>query len=238
VPEADAEQVEIFVESADARDTQRRRPAEEETMQRRQHPGRGARTEDDERDEEERPIRRRRREDEDDEEDRPVRRKKKRKKTAGSGGTLVLTVALAVGGLVVLGGLGVGVYFAVHALVGAYGKHEAAAKETISVFTELADALESVKDPRSALAAAPRIERVCDRMEQLEATIKNLPKLSREDDEKLVQKYKPEMTKLNERILRVAVEAGVNSQAEPTFMSALLRLKNVEEKLQQTVKNK
>jgi predicted Zn finger-like uncharacterized protein len=241
VPETEEEHVEIFVDSPDAKETHRRRPAEEDTVQksRREHPGRGTRHADDESDDDERPGRRRRREEEDDEgEDRPVRRKKRRKKAAGSGGTIVLTVALVMGGLVVLGGLGVGIYFAVHALADSYGKNEAAAKETISVLNELADALESVKDPPSARLAAARIEAVCDRMEQLATRIKGLPKLSPEDDKKLEQQFKAEITRINERIVKVAFQAGVNSKAEPAFMSAANRLKTVGEKLQQASKNK
>jgi hypothetical protein len=195
---------------------------------------------DDSRDDDGRTSRpRHREEDDDDLDDRPTRRKRRRKKAAGSGGTIVLTVALVIGGLVVLGGLGVGIFFGVRALGGgAYAKHEDAIKETISMMTELADALESVKDPQSAHSAAARIEKVCDRMEQLETRIKGLPKLSVDDDQRLEKQYKPEFLKINERILKVAFQAGVNSQAEPAFMSASLRLKTVGERLQQATKSR
>jgi hypothetical protein len=239
-PQAEEEQVEIFVDNPPVEEKRSGRPTGDDLVEksRRQHPGRGSRVLDDESGNEGRPIQRRQREDEDDDGDRPIRRKRRRKKAAGSGGTIVLTVALVIGGLVVLGGLGVGIYFGVSALGGAYGKNEAAAKETISALTELADALESVKDPPSARLAAARIEAVCDRMEQLASRIKGLPKLSPEDDKKLEQQYKAEITRINERIVKVAFQAGVNSQAEPAFMSAANRLKTVGEKLQQATRSR
>jgi predicted Zn finger-like uncharacterized protein len=240
-PDTDEENVEIFVDSPPAKAKKPSRPADEDLAEdtRRDRSGRRTRLEYDDREDDERGGRSRgREEDDDDLDDRPVRRKRRRKKTAGSGAQVGLIVALVVGGLVVFAGVGTAIFFGVRALSGAYEKHEAAVKELLSMMTELADALETVKDQGTARVAAARIQRVCDRMEQLEASIQALPRLNGADEQRLSKKYDPEFQKIYQRTLKVAFEAAANAQGEPEYVTANLRLKTVGERLERRARSR
>jgi hypothetical protein len=218
VPEADEEDFEI-VEEPPAR--RARRPAAE------------SEEEDFEIIEEDRPARRRRRtEDEDEFDDRPPRRERLRREPAPKSGKAGLIVGLAVGGSVLLIGLVVGVFFLVRSFGDAYSKHEAASQDALKLLTELADAMESVKDPESAKVAAVRINKVCDQLEELEKRVKALPKLSAADDDRLKKKFQPEVDKINQRAAKAAFQAGANSRGEPSFLAAVKRLEQVGKQLQ------
>jgi hypothetical protein len=103
------------------------------------------------------------------------------------------------------------------------GKHEAVIKGMTEQMSAFADALESVKDKESAKAAAAKIDKVCDRMKELGKEAKDLPKLPKDEDEKLKAKYEPEMKKVQERIKKATPTAAVKSMGEADFVKALQR---------------
>lgn len=115
-------------------------------------------------------------------------------------------------------------------------KHEAVIKGMVDQLNALADAMESVKDKASAKAAAVKINKVCDRLKELGNEAQGLPKLSKDEDEKLMKKYMPELQKANERLTKVALQAGLASGGEPDFLAAAKRLQEVGKDLQKLEK--
>lgn len=113
-----------------------------------------------------------------------------------------------------------------------YEKHEKVVKDLLAALTDLADALESVKDTSTAKTAAGKIENVCDRFEKLAEEAKKLAKLEAEEDKKLQATYLPQLQKQSERLQNVALQANVNSGGETTFVKALKRLEQVSKKLE------
>ena len=168
----------------------------------------------------------------DDEDDRP-RRTRKKKRRAKSG-KLALVLGLAIGGgMLCLLLIGAGITVAL--LVGskdAYKENEAAAKEMVECLEELVAALESVKDRNTAKAGADRINRACDRMEKLADRVPKLPKLTPEQDKKLENQIMPQINSLNQRMARIAFQAGLAAQGEPSFRAAVDRLTEVGKRMQ------
>jgi len=191
-----------------------------------------------EEEEEDRPRRRQSSvvDDEDSEEagddDRPRRPRKKRPRKSGKMG---LVLGLVIGGgvlLVVLVGVGLVVLF-VMGRKDSYKQNADAAKEVVACMEELASAMESVKDRDTAKQAAPRINKVCDRMENLAGRIEKLPKLTKAEDERLTKEFQPQFAAVNQRIMRIAFQAGRASQAEPSFMAAAQRLQQLDNRMKQ-----
>lgn len=170
-------------------------------------------------------------EDLDDEpEPRPARRKRPRKKAPKKGSKVGLIIGLAIlGGVVLVGGV---VALFMLSRSSTYSKQEAAAKDIIKLLNEFADALESVKDPESAKSAAARIDKICDRLDELGKRAQALPKLTQAEDTRLRKQIEPELNQVNERIVKVAFQAGLNSKGEPAFMSSLQKLQQVVQRYQ------
>ena len=114
----------------------------------------------------------------------------------------------------------------------AYQENEAAAKEMVACLEELASTMESVKDRNTAKTGAERINRICDRLEKLGDRSQKLPKLTREQDERLKRDVMPRIETLNRRLAQVGFQAGLASQGEPAFLAAAMRLQQVGQKLQ------
>ena len=75
--------------------------------------------------------------------------------------------------------------------------------DSVKLFGEYADAIESVKDVQTGKEAAAKINKCCDKMEELAATIAKLPKINDPADcEKLAAKVVPEMDKDETRYQR------------------------------------
>ena len=112
-----------------------------------------------------------------------------------------------------------------------YDKHVTLFKDMIKALSDLADALESVKDKDTAKSAAPKIDKVCDRLEALGKQAEKLPKLEGDEDKKLEKQFKESLTKQVTRLQKVAFQAGMNSGGEPTFVKSIMRLQTVGEAL-------
>jgi hypothetical protein len=72
-------------------------------------------------------------------------------------------------------------------------------KDTIAAENELADIMEGIKDDASAEAAIPKMEKVGERMKEIVRKVKSL-KMTKDEEKKLQEKYKPEMEKMQERL--------------------------------------
>ncbi len=104
-------------------------------------------------------------------------------------------------------------------------EHETLAQEMLKVLTNFAEALESVKDMETAKQAAPKIEKVAEDMDRIGKKLKDLPKLSKEEDAEFKKKFDPELMKVSKRLEGVALDAGKASGGEPTFLAALNKVK-------------
>jgi hypothetical protein len=186
------------------------------------------RSEDDEDDEDldagpARRPRTRARDDEDDEEydERPARRKKKKKAKSH-----VLLLSLVFGGVALVAVVaGLLIFFLSRG--SPFSQHEAAAREGLAMMNELVAAIESVKDPNSARAAASRIHQICDRVQALERRIRNLPKLTVEENRRLESTMNAEFAALTQRMTQVGFQAGRNAGGEPSFVAAIKRLQSM-----------
>jgi hypothetical protein len=179
------------------------------------------RGEDDDEDED-RPAKRKRDDDEeeDDEDDRP-RGKKKKAKAKGGGIPMWVWLAVGGGGLAVVGLVVVLIF----ALGGS--AHESVIRGVISCMSDLADALESVKDKDSAKAAAPKINKICDRMEELAKKGKSLGEPPTAEAERLEKKYKPELEKQMKRLVAAQMKVALAGGNDPDFQKAIQRLASV-----------
>lgn len=97
-------------------------------------------------------------------------------------------------------------------------------KEILQIQNDLVGALESVRDKDSARVAAGKLQQVCDRMEVLGNKMRALPKITPAEDRRLEGKYKSQMEGLMQRMKNAAIQAGTNSQGEPSFIAALQRM--------------
>jgi hypothetical protein len=119
-----------------------------------------------------------------------------------------------------------------------YAKHEAIANDLVKTINDLADVMESVKDKDTAKAAAIKINKICDRMSDVGKQIEKLPKLSKEEDDKLKAKLEPQLKKASERLIKAAPEAGLKSGGDTDFINSLKRLDEVGKQLSKIGGNK
>jgi hypothetical protein len=159
-------------------------------------------------------------EDDEEEQEESPKPKKKKKKQGGSGSGLA--IGLSVGGLILLGALGYGVYFLIsNGFLGS--KHENVIKSLISNMEEMASVLESVKDESSAQAAAPRIVSITEKLLELQKTMKEL-KLDKVQDERLKNKYEEKLRSAVKRMAPAATNAGIKGGRDPSFRDAIRKM--------------
>jgi len=127
-----------------------------------------------------------------------------------------------VGGLILLGAIGYGVYFLFsNGFLGS--KHESVIKSLISNMEEMASVLESVKDESSAQAAAPRIVSITEKLLELQKTMKEL-KLDKVQDERLKNKYEEKLRSAVKRMAPAATNAGIKGGRDPSFRDAIRKM--------------
>lgn len=105
-------------------------------------------------------------------------------------------------------------------------KQEAAMSDSVKVLSEYADAIESVKDRQTGVEAAAKINKCCDKMEELAVITSNLPKVNNKAEfEKFLEaKVMPEMEKILKRATKEKVaNAVVLCGAEESFTKAMDR---------------
>ena len=162
-------------------------------------------------------------EDEEEEQEEAPKPKKKKKKQSGSGSGLA--IGLSVGGLILLGALGYGVYFLIsNGFLGS--KHESAIKSLISNLEEMASVLESVKDESSAQAAAPRIVTISGKLSEQQKAMKEM-KVAKVEDERLKKKYEEKLRAATVRLGTAGFNAGVKGGRDPTFRDAIRKMQQV-----------
>ena len=166
-------------------------------------------------------------EDEEEELEETPKPKKKKKKQSGSGSGLA--IGLSVGGLILLGALGYGVYFLISNgfLGGILGsKHESIIKSLISNLEEMASVLESVKDESSAQAAAPRIVTISGKLSEQQKAMKEM-KVAKVEDERLKKKYEEKLRAVTTRLGTAGFNAGVKGGRDPTFRDAIKKMQQL-----------
>lgn len=120
------------------------------------------------------------------------------------------------------------VSFAVSGCVkSSYQKNADAAEEMIGIFDEYSTALESVKDSASAKAAAAKISSANKRMRALAKSLKDLPKVTKSDKEKLDKEYLPKIKAATDRFTRAAFKAGRHARGEPSLVSAMKEMETI-----------
>jgi hypothetical protein len=166
-------------------------------------------------------------EDEEEELEETPKPKKKKKKQSGSGPGLA--IGLSVGGLILLGALGYGVYFLISNgfLGGILGsKHEGVIKSLISNLEEMASVLESVQDESSAQAAAPRIVTISGKLSEQQKAMKEM-KVAKVEDERLKKKYEEKLKAATVRLGTAGFQAGVKGGRDPTFRDAIRKMQQL-----------
>ena len=166
-------------------------------------------------------------EDEEEELEETPKPKKKKKKQSGSGSGLA--IGLSVGGLILLGALGYGVYFLISNgfLGGILGsKHESVIKSLISNLEEMASVLESVQDESSAQAAAPRIVTISGKLSEQQKAMKEM-KVAKAEDERLKKKYEEKLRAATVRLGTAGFNAGVKGGRDPTFRDAIRKMQQL-----------
>ena len=166
-------------------------------------------------------------EDEEEELEETPKPKKKKKKQGGSGPGLA--IGLSVGGLILLGAMGYGVYFLISNgfLGGILGsKHESVIKSLISNLEEMASVLESVKDESSAQAAAPRIVTISGKLSEQQKAMKEM-KVAKVEDERLKKKYEEKLKAATVRLGTAGFQAGVKGGRDPTFRDAIRKMQQL-----------
>jgi len=166
-------------------------------------------------------------EDEEEELEETPKPKKKKKKQSGSGSGLA--IGLSVGGLILLGALGYGVYFLIsNGFLGSIlgSKHESIIKSLISNLEEMASVLESVKDESSAQAAAPRIVTISGKLSEQQKAMKEM-KVAKVEDERLKKKYEEKLRAATVRLGTAGFQAGVKGGRDPTFRDAIRKMQQL-----------
>ena len=166
-------------------------------------------------------------EDEEEELEESPKPKKKKKKQSGSGSGLA--IGLSVGGLILLGALGYGVYFLIsNGFLGSIlgSKHESIIKSLISNLEEMASVLESVKDESSAQAAAPRIVTISGKLSEQQKAMKEM-KVAKAEDERLKKKYEEKLRAATVRLGTAGFNAGVKGGRDPTFRDAIRKMQQL-----------
>ena len=166
-------------------------------------------------------------EDEEEEQEESPKPKKKKKKQSGSGSGLA--IGLSVGGLILLGALGYGVYFLIsNGFLGSIlgSKHESIIKSLISNLEEMASVLESVKDESSAQAAAPRIVTISGKLSEQQKAMKEM-KVAKVEDERLKKKYEEKLRAATVRLGTAGFNAGVKGGRDPTFRDAIRKMQQL-----------
>lgn len=166
-------------------------------------------------------------EDEEEELQESPKPKKKKKKQSGSGPGLA--IGLSVGGLILLGAMGYGVYFLISNgfLGGILGsKQESVIKSLISNLEEMASVLESVKDESSAQAAAPRIVTISGNLLEQQKAMKEM-KVAKVEDARLKKKYEEKLRAVTARLGTAGFQAGVKGGRDPTFREAIKKMQQL-----------
>jgi hypothetical protein len=177
------------------------------------------------------PPRRSRAEDEEEDEDEPIRRKKRKRKSR-KGGNSVLVIILGIASGVLFVGGAVLVLISLLSKGGGGSDHEGLVKDSIRLMGELIAAMESVKDANSARAAADKLNRIADRLEEIGRKAKDLPKIGEAEEKRLKEKYEPEMLRLQGQLRNATMQADRNHGGEVSYLNAKRRLVQVALELQ------
>ena len=103
---------------------------------------------------------------------------------------------------------------------GNYSKAEDATKEMLGLLNDISATLESVKDRESARAAAPKLESLVDRTQEVQNRALAI-KGTKADQERLEKAYKAKVEEAKNRLKNAVMSAVAKAGAEPSFTAAL-----------------
>lgn len=128
-----------------------------------------------------------------------------------------------------------GLVFACAALLSGCNEHgykeaEAIMEEVLECYSDLRVAFAGVQSPSSARTAAPRINAICDRLEQLSERADKVV-FGKRGQKKIEAKYYQKFDELYDKVQETAERADENAGDEPTFARARARLDRVESRM-------
>jgi DNA anti-recombination protein RmuC len=98
-------------------------------------------------------------------------------------------------------------------LLGGCGRdHEDVAEDTVETLEEMAEVLATVKDKESALAAKPKLEKLSERMDELQAEAAEMDEIDPEKEKALQEKYDERMTKAMGKLMGEMFRIGMNQE--------------------------
>ena len=133
--------------------------------------------------------------------------------------------------------VGVGVLLVFRSISNASAQQEKAMQEELQMVREFRQILEGVKDQDSARTAVGQLNALTERMEAYGKRAKGLPKIPQAEVDRLKAKYQPEVDQLQREIQKVALQAGLNSQGEASFITALQKFAEAAKRVEALVKN-
>lgn len=156
------------------------------------------------------------------------RSSKRRKKKSGSKTGVIIggSVGGVIGLLIVIGAI-----VAVARGASSYSKHEAVADEMMVLLEDFVVILEGIDSPESARLAAPKIDALTNRMQELADRAKKLPKISRRENDRLKRKIERKTKELEPRSRKAATNAASKARGEPNFMASMKKLMRVSNSL-------
>ncbi len=104
-----------------------------------------------------------------------------------------------------------------------YSRRRAAFKKVDALNNEFFSALESVKDPASATAAATRINEICNRLETVVQEINSLPKLTPEEMTRMTAEASADSRKISQRMDKAMPQAMKASRGDQALSKAVQR---------------
>jgi DNA repair exonuclease SbcCD ATPase subunit len=121
-----------------------------------------------------------------------------------------------------------------------YNKRELALDETLTTMQELAAVLDTVNDEPSAKAAAPKIEQIADRLQNLAEQFESLPTLTKAEHDKLEAQFNDQFDALREQFApnkeRLSKLYKTTSQDESALKKAMERLQIAQENIHKAAK--
>lgn len=109
---------------------------------------------------------------------------------------------------------------------------DAWARDWLEVLQGIASVLETVKDSSSAKAAAPNLLTYVNRIDQLAERQKKLPRVTNSENDKILNRYMPEMLKVKKRMTDLVPTLREKYDAVPALTDAMEKIMAAAGKLQ------
>lgn len=112
-------------------------------------------------------------------------------------------------------------------LVGCGGdSHDKVSNDMVTAMEQLVKTLETVKDEKSAKAAAPKVEAFTKKMASIETRMKEVGDPSAEVEEQLKAKYEQRMTEASQKLMGEMMRIGMNPTLSGPLDDAMSKISN------------